>query len=82
MAIKIAMNNAQLRLFRINRRYEFDHLWKSHFSMLPPLDSISASLRDKLKEFSWQVYLEGSIMTQIDTEEIEKEKHYRDVSRE
>jgi hypothetical protein len=39
-------------------RFEFEQLWKNHLSMLSPLDSMSPSLRDKFKEFSWQTYLE------------------------
>lgn len=78
----MVMTKYELKTFRINRRYEFDRLWETHFSMMPPLDSMIASERDKFKEFSWQVYLEGSLMTHTDTEEIEKEKHYRNVNKE
>ena len=61
-------------------RFEFEQLWKNHLSMLSPLDSMSPSLRDKFKEFSWQTYLEGSIMTQNICNEMAKEEHYKNCN--
>lgn len=63
------MTEYELKIFRTNRRYEFDRLWETCFSMVYPLDSMMASERDKFKEFSWQIYLEGSLMTHTDIEE-------------
>lgn len=82
MVSKTVMNSYELKVFMSNRRFEFDQLWITHFSMLPPFDSMSATSRDKLKEVSWKIYLEGSMMTQIETEEMEQEKHYKNVNQE
>ena len=62
-----------ISIFELVRKNEFEYLWKNQLSMISPIDNMPSSLRDKIKEFAWKVYLEGSITTQITNFEIEKE---------
>lgn len=42
------------------KRQNFERLWISEFSMVPPLDQIkSHEMRAAFKEFAWRVYLNG-----------------------
>ena len=40
---------------------KFERLWREEFSFIPPLDKMPASLRDKLKEYSWKVYISSVV---------------------
>lgn len=54
------MEYSDTKTFERNRKLDFEHLWKNELSMMHPLDNMPSHLRDKLKEFSWKVYFEGS----------------------
>jgi len=40
---------------------KFERLWREEFSFIQPLDKMPATLRDKLKEYSWKVYMSSVI---------------------
>lgn len=62
------MEYSDTNTFRNHRRLDFEYLWKNDFSLTYPIDKMPVHLREKLKEFAWKVYFEGS---RYDTAKIE-----------
>jgi len=40
-----------------DERILFERLWKNNFSFIPPMDTMSQALREKLKEFTLKVFM-------------------------
>ena len=35
----------------------FERLWRDNFSLIPPMDTMDKSLREKLKDFTYKVFI-------------------------
>jgi hypothetical protein len=38
---------------------QFDEMWKSYFSMIPPLDNMDKSYRERMKDFAFKIFQES-----------------------
>lgn len=51
--------------FKLDTKCDFEFHWPIELSMHPPLDTMPSSLRDKIKDFAWQMYLRGAQETML-----------------
>jgi hypothetical protein len=58
---------------------KFERLWREEFSLIPPLDKMPATLRDKLKEYSWKVYMSSVIDMNNEIQKIANNAYYDGV---
>jgi hypothetical protein len=55
--------------FKRITKNDFEFWWPTELSMYPPLDTMSAELRDEIKNFAWKIYLKGSQETMRSVEQ-------------